>query len=71
MMPEMSGMELEERLQAEAPELVERMVYLTGGAFTARSRAFLEAGRPHLDKPVDPKELRACVAKRIAERQPS
>ncbi|HYD39998.1 MAG TPA: PAS domain S-box protein [Anaeromyxobacter sp.] len=66
MMPEMSGMELEERLQAEAPDLVSHIVYLTGGAFTERSRAFLEAGRPHLDKPVDPVDLRARVAERVA-----
>jgi PAS domain S-box-containing protein len=66
MMPEMSGMELEERLVAEAPEIVDHIVYLTGGAFTDRSRAFLEAGRPHLEKPVDPADLRARVAERVA-----
>jgi PAS domain S-box-containing protein len=66
MMPEMSGMELEERLASEAPEVVGRIVYLTGGAFTDRSRAFLEAGRPHLEKPVDPADLRAQVAERVA-----
>jgi PAS domain S-box-containing protein len=66
MMPEMSGMELEERLSSEAPEVVDRIVYLTGGAFTDRSRAFLEAGRPHLEKPVDPADLRARVAERVA-----
>jgi PAS domain S-box-containing protein len=67
MMPEMSGMDLEERLSAEAPEVVEHIVYLTGGAFTERSRAFLEAGRPHLEKPVDPADLRARVAERVAQ----
>ncbi len=66
MMPEMSGMDLEERLASEAPEVVDHIVYLTGGAFTERSRAFLEAGRPHLEKPVDPADLRARVAERVA-----
>jgi len=66
MMPEMSGMELEERLAVEAPELVKRTIYLTGGAFTERSRAFLAAGRPFLEKPVDPAGLRALVAERVA-----
>ncbi len=65
MMPEMSGMELEERLAVEAPELVARTIYLTGGAFTERSRAFLDADRPHLEKPVDPASLRALVAERV------
>ncbi|HET6439520.1 MAG TPA: PAS domain-containing protein [Anaeromyxobacter sp.] len=65
MMPEMSGMDLEERLAADAPDLVSRIVYLTGGAFTERSRAFLAAGRPHLQKPVEPSELRARVAEKV------
>lgn len=66
MMPEMTGMELEERLAVVAPEMVPRFVYLTGGAFTERSRAFLAAGRPHLEKPVEPAVLRARVAERVA-----
>jgi len=66
MMPEMSGMDLEERLSEMAPDLVPHIVYLTGGAFTERSRTFLAAGRPHLEKPVDPTVLRAQVAARIA-----
>ncbi len=65
MMPELSGMDLEARLAAVAPELVARTIYLTGGAFTDRSREFLGAGRPHLEKPVEPAELRARVAERV------
>jgi PAS domain S-box-containing protein len=66
MMPELSGMDLEDRLAVVAPELVVRTIYLTGGAFTDRSREFLGSGRPHLEKPVDPAELRARVAERVA-----
>jgi PAS domain S-box-containing protein len=66
MMPEMDGMELEQRLSVEAPDLVPRIVYLTGGAFTDRARQFLGAGRPHLEKPISPTVLRAKVAERIA-----
>lgn len=66
MMPEMSGMDLEERLAVEAPDLIPRIVYLTGGAFTERSRAFLASGRPHLEKPIEPAVLRAEVAERVA-----
>jgi CheY-like chemotaxis protein len=65
MMPEMSGMELEAKLAVEAPDLVPRIVYLTGGAFTESGRAFLAAGRPHLEKPVEPARLRAQVAQRV------
>jgi CheY-like chemotaxis protein len=66
MMPELSGMELEARLTETAPELVPRMTYLTGGAFTERSQAFLSEGRPWLEKPVDPAVLRAHVAGQIS-----
>lgn len=66
MMPEMSGMELEEKLTTAAPDLVSRIVYMTGGAFTDRSREFLAAGRPHLEKPVEPAVLRARVAAQVA-----
>ncbi len=66
MMPEMDGMELEQRLSVEAPDVVARIVYLTGGAFTERTRQFLGNGRPHLDKPIAPAVLRAKVAERVA-----
>jgi CheY-like chemotaxis protein len=61
MMPELSGMDLEERLVRSAPDLVPRVVYLTGGAFTERAHQFLAAGRPFLEKPVEAGALRARV----------
>ena len=66
MMPELSGMDLEEKLLAAAPDLVGRTIYLTGGAFTERSRSFLAEGRIHLEKPVEPAQLRSMVAERVA-----
>jgi FixJ family two-component response regulator len=66
MMPELSGMDLEEKLLAAAPDLVGRTIYLTGGAFTERSRTFLAEGRIHLEKPVEPAQLRSMVAERVA-----
>jgi PAS domain S-box-containing protein len=65
MMPELSGMDLEERLRADAPDVLPRIVYMTGGAFTDRARAFLAAGRPCIEKPVEPAALRAAIAARI------
>jgi CheY-like chemotaxis protein len=62
MMPEMTGMELHATLAQEAPALAERMVFLTGGAFTPAAREFLETSRrPWLDKPFEPGPLRARV----------
>jgi PAS domain S-box-containing protein len=60
MMPEMTGMEVYEHL---APKDRERLVFLTGGAFTPQARAFLEAtGRTRLDKPFSEEQLRLAIA---------
>lgn len=66
MMPGTSGMELEERLRADAPDAVARIVYMTGGAFTERARTFLAEGRPCVEKPLEPAVLRAAIADRVA-----
>jgi CheY-like chemotaxis protein len=66
MMPGLSGMELEARVAQAVPALVGRLVYMTGGAFTPAARAFLEAGRPFLEKPIDAAALRTLLAERLA-----
>ncbi len=43
MVPEMSGIELYSALTEAAPEQAARMIFLTGGAFSEGTRAFLEA----------------------------
>jgi CheY-like chemotaxis protein len=43
MMPEMGGIEFFEALATTAPEARERVVFLTGGAFTPRAREFLRS----------------------------
>ncbi len=42
MMPNVSGIDVYVALQASAPELAKRIVFMTGGAFSSRARAFLE-----------------------------
>jgi CheY-like chemotaxis protein len=67
MMPEMTGMELYARLRAERPAAAERMVFMTGGAFTASARDFLDrTPHPRVEKPFLPGELRAVVARTAA-----
>jgi PAS domain S-box-containing protein len=65
LMPGMSGAELHERLSSELPGQAERMVFLSGGAFTPRARDFLESidTRRKLEKPF----LLAAVEKLIHE----
>jgi CheY-like chemotaxis protein len=62
MMPRMTGMELHDRLAGTGSRLVERFVFLTGGAFTAAARHFLEqVPNPRLEKPFDTAALRELV----------
>jgi PAS domain S-box-containing protein len=62
MMPEMTGMALHQRLLASAPDQAARMVFLSGGAFTAEATGFLErVPNARLEKPFTPAELRAAV----------
>jgi PAS domain S-box-containing protein len=62
MMPEMSGIDFYEALEASFPALLERIIFMTGGAFSARASAFL-ARIPNVtvDKPFDPGMLRKLV----------
>ncbi len=62
MMPGMNGMELHDELTRIAPAVAARMVFLTGGAFTAQARDFL-ASIPNrrLEKPVGVADLRSAI----------
>jgi signal transduction histidine kinase len=63
MMPEVTGMEIHDVLVRRVPEQAERMVFLTGGAFTAGAREFLDSvPNPRLEKPFEIPSLLAIVA---------
>ncbi len=63
MMPEMTGMDLYAEVVRRMPELAKRFVFLTGGAFTPRARAFLEnVNAPRLDKPFEGPALIEAIA---------
>jgi CheY-like chemotaxis protein len=62
MMPEMTGMDLHARLLELSPADADRMVFVTGGAFTHRSQEFLDrVPNQRVEKPFDPQALRALV----------
>ncbi|MCH9679855.1 MAG: response regulator [Deltaproteobacteria bacterium] len=68
MMPEVSGMDVYETVLEERPELARRFVFMTGGAFTARARNFLDSvPNPRLEKPFDGKTLRQIVSHHAGE----
>ncbi|HEY6005541.1 MAG TPA: GAF domain-containing protein [Anaeromyxobacter sp.] len=62
MMPEMTGMDLYAELARLAPDQAERMVVLTGGAFTPKAQQFLDqVSNARVEKPFDSVTLRAMV----------
>jgi PAS domain S-box-containing protein len=66
MMPTMTGMELYTALVSVAPDQAERMIFLTGGAFTPQTRAFLDdVTNARLEKPFQLEALRALVNARL------
>lgn len=72
MMPQITGMEVHERLSQSARDQAERMVFLTGGAFTPRARAFLDSMRGRVvDKPFDVARLRALANDWVARAERS
>jgi PAS domain S-box-containing protein len=66
MMPQMTGMELYERLLGLAPDQAERVVFMTGGAFTPSTREFLErVPNARLEKPFSLPELQTLVRAKL------
>lgn len=62
MMRGVSGMDVYRTVQSARPQLARRMVFMTGGAFTAESKDFLEAvPNMMLEKPPDIPALRRLV----------
>jgi len=66
MMPEMSGIDFHAHIASSSPTLLERIVFLTGGAFTDQTRAFL-AGLPNptIEKPFSEASLRDAISRAL------
>jgi CheY-like chemotaxis protein len=66
MMPVVTGMEFYERLRAAVPAQCERIVFMTGGAFTSGSSEFLDrVPNARLEKPFALRSLRTLVNERV------
>ncbi len=66
MMPDLTGMDLHGELARGAPDQAERMIFMTGGAFTVRAREFLDrVANLRIEKPFDLMQLRALMNDRI------
>ncbi|MGB5222296.1 MAG: ATP-binding protein [Polyangiales bacterium] len=63
MMPRVDGKSFYDAIVAENPELAERIVFMSGGAFTPRLRKFAASVRnPVLQKPVSREDLEAMLS---------
>jgi signal transduction histidine kinase/CheY-like chemotaxis protein len=62
MMPDCSGVDVYAGTVERAPDAAGTFVFMTAGAFTPRTRAFLEnVSRPCLEKPLDAERIREIV----------
>jgi len=62
MMPIMTGMELHSEISLLSAEQAKAMIFVTGGAFTEKTRSFLsDPPKEHIEKPFDAANLRAIV----------
>ena len=66
MMPEMDGAALYDLLHTRYPEQAERMVFVTGGAFTSRGQEFLaRVPNARVEKPFDVPALLGLIRERL------
>ncbi|HYO57689.1 MASE1 domain-containing protein [Archangium sp.] len=71
-MPGTTGMDVYSHLCAHAPDLAERLVFISGGAYTQATRDFVRSVRNRiLEKPVRPDELLATIDEALAATPPA
>ncbi|MGZ3452528.1 MAG: response regulator, partial [Polyangiales bacterium] len=69
MMAGMTGMDLYDALRSSRPGLERRMVFMTGGTFTARAREFLSSTPQRwLEKPFEMERLLDVIRERLGTR---
>ena len=62
MMPDVSGMDLMAWLETREPSILQRVVFVTGGAFTPKARAYLQqVDNVRVEKPFDTANLVSMV----------
>ncbi len=70
-MPEMDGPAVFEQLRAEQPQYLDRIGFLTGDMLSKDMGAFLsESGRPYIEKPITPSDVRALISRISADNGP-
>ncbi|HMR76378.1 MAG TPA: response regulator [Polyangiaceae bacterium] len=68
MMPNLSGPQVYEELAKRSPGMQHRVLFMTGGAFTAAERQFLDrVPNKWIAKPLDVNQLRSLVGELLSE----
>jgi CheY-like chemotaxis protein len=68
MMPFISGTDFYKALEASAPHLLDRLVFMTGGVLSTRMNAFLDSvPNTCIEKPFDLAALLALINERVRE----
>ncbi len=63
-MPGFNGHDLFQELTGGSSDLVDKLAFITGDTMSAKAREFLDStGRPYLEKPISPKDVRRLLAK--------
>jgi signal transduction histidine kinase len=67
MMPDISGIDVHEYLVREYPAIVDRVIFMTGGAFTSKANQFLSnVSNERIDKPFSLAQINKLVDQRLA-----
>jgi CheY-like chemotaxis protein len=68
MMPQITGMDLHAELSRIDPDQAAKVVFMTGGAFTARARDFLASvPNPRIHKPFQIQGIRSLVSELLRD----
>ncbi|PRP90107.1 Sporulation kinase A [Enhygromyxa salina] len=70
MMPDVTGRDVHEQISERHPEMLDRIVFMTGGAFTERAGDFIERVNARLiDKPFDVATIRTVLREKLVPNQ--
>ena len=67
-MPDVNGRQLHDVLCTTDPRLASRLIFVTGDSLDdAAGRLLAQTGRPVIEKPFTPEEIRTVVARELAQ----
>jgi DNA-binding NtrC family response regulator len=66
MMPDVTGRDVHEHITAHHPGMLDKIVFMTGGAFTERASEFIaRVNAPRVDKPFDVSTIRTVLREKL------